>query len=124
MAVHGIGFVGMRSDRLDEMVKLFGDVIGVPPERQTGNLPGFRLADGTVLELCGSGDGYHAFFKTGPVVGFRVDDLEATRLKMVEAGIGFIGEVQSADGKSWQHFYCPDGTVAEIIGPHVRPPGK
>ncbi|WP_163269731.1 VOC family protein [Chelativorans alearense] len=121
MAVRGIGFVGMRSVRLDETVRLFRDVIGVPVTRQTGDLVGFRLADGTVLELYGPGDTFHAFFKTGPVVGFRVDDFDATRQAMIAAGVGFIGDVQHADGESWQHFHCPDGTIAEIIGPGAPP---
>ena len=33
------------------------------------------------------------------------------------AGVDFIGDVQHADGVSWQHFHSPDGTVLEIIGP-------
>jgi hypothetical protein len=28
-----------------------------------------------------------------------------------------LGDVQHADGVSWQHFHCPDGTVLEISGP-------
>jgi hypothetical protein len=35
---------------------------------------------------------------------------------MLAAGVTFIGDVQHADGVSWQHFYGPDGTVLEIIG--------
>jgi hypothetical protein len=36
---------------------------------------------------------------------------------MLAAGVNFIGDVQHADGISWQHFYCPDGTILEISGP-------
>ena len=50
MTVQKVGFVGIRSDRLQETVALFRDVIGVPVTRQTNDLVGFRLADGTVLE--------------------------------------------------------------------------
>jgi len=63
MTVLKVGFVGIRSDRLDETVALFRDVIGVPVTRETDDLVGFRLAD------------------------------------------------------SWQHFYCPDGTILEVSGP-------
>jgi catechol 2,3-dioxygenase-like lactoylglutathione lyase family enzyme len=121
MAVRGVGFVGIRSDRLDETVALFRDVIGVPVSRQADDLVGFTLADGTVLELYGPRDRFHAFFTTGPVVGFRVDDFDLTRQAMIAAGVPFIGDIQHADGQSWQHFRCPDGTVAEIIGPGVQP---
>jgi catechol 2,3-dioxygenase-like lactoylglutathione lyase family enzyme len=117
MTVLKVGFVGIRSDRLDETVALFRDVIGVPVTRQTDDLVGFRFADGTVLELYGPADEFHAFFTTGPVVAFRVDDFDVTHRAMLAAGVDFIGDVQHADGVSWQHFHCPDGTVLEISGP-------
>ena len=121
MTIRAIGFVGMRSDRLDETVRLFRDVIGVSVVRQADDLVGFTLADGAVLELYGPRDEFHRFFTTGPVVGFRADDFDATRQAMIVAGISFIGEIQHVDGVSWQHFYCPDGTIAEIIGPGTEP---
>jgi catechol 2,3-dioxygenase-like lactoylglutathione lyase family enzyme len=117
MTVRGVGFVGVRAERLDDLVRLFRDVIGVPVVREEADLVGFALADGTVLELYGPGDTFHSFFTTGPVVGFRVDDFDATHAAMETAGVNFIGDVQQAAGMKWQHFHCPDGTVAEIIGP-------
>ena len=117
MTVLKVGFVGIRSDRLDETVALFRDIIGVPVTRQTDDLVGFRLADGTVLELYGQANEFHAFFTTGPVVAFRVENFDVTSRAMLAAGVDFIGDVQHADGVSWQHFHCPDGTVLEIIGP-------
>jgi len=33
------------------------------------------------------------------------------------------GAIQHGDGVSWQHFRCPDGTVAEIAGPGNAPAG-
>jgi hypothetical protein len=78
--------------------------MGVPVTRQTDDLVGFRLADGTVLELYGPTNEFHAFFTTGPVVAFRVDNFDVTRPAMLAAGINFIG-------------YCPDGMILEISGP-------
>jgi catechol 2,3-dioxygenase-like lactoylglutathione lyase family enzyme len=120
MTVLKVGFVGIRSDRLRETVALFRDVIGVQVTRQTDDLVGFRLADGAVLELYAPANEFHAFFTTGPVVAFQVDNFDATRRAMLAAGVNFIGDVQHADGVSWQHFRCPNGTVLEIIGPGDR----
>ena len=72
MTIRAIGFVGMRSDRLNETVKLFRDVIGASVVRQADDLVGFALADGAVLELYGPRDEFHSFFTTGPVVGFEL----------------------------------------------------
>ena len=109
--------MGMRSDRFAETVRLFRDIIGVPVTRQTTDMTGFRFGDGTVLEIYGPADDFHSFFTTGPVVGFRVGDFDATCAAMLAAKVEFIGAIQHADGVSWQHFCCPDGTVSEIIGP-------
>jgi catechol 2,3-dioxygenase-like lactoylglutathione lyase family enzyme len=116
MTVMRVDFVGIRTDRLDETVALFRDVLGVSVKRQVDDLVGFELADGTILELYGPANEFHSFFRTGPVVAFRVDDFAVARQAMLAAGVKFIGDVQHADGDSWQHFYSPDGTVLEIIG--------
>jgi len=116
-----VAFVGMRSDRFTETVRLFRDIIGVQVARQAPDMTGFRLGDGTVLEIYGPADDFHSFFTTGPVVGFGVGDFDATRAAMLAAKVEFIGAIQHAGGVSWQHFRCPDGTVAEIIGPGKAP---
>ncbi len=112
-----IDFVGMRTNRLDETVALFRDVLGIPPTRQTDGLVGFRLRDETIVEIYGETDKFHSFFTTGPVVAFQVENFELTCQAMLKAGITFIGDAQSSDRKTWQHFYAPDGTVLEISGP-------
>jgi catechol 2,3-dioxygenase-like lactoylglutathione lyase family enzyme len=117
MTVLKVDFVGIRTNRLDETVALFRDVLGVQVARETDDSVRFRLADNTILELYGPGDEFHAFFATGPVVAFRVEDFAIARQTMVSAGIEFIGEIQTADGVSWQHFTSPDGTILELIGP-------
>jgi catechol 2,3-dioxygenase-like lactoylglutathione lyase family enzyme len=116
MTVLKVDFVGIRTDRLDETVALFRDVLDVHVARQSDEAVRFRLADNTLLELYGPRDEFHAFFNTGPVVAFRVDDFAVARQAMADAGVKFIGEVQTADGVSWQHFYCPDGAILELIG--------
>jgi hypothetical protein len=117
MSIQGIGFVGLRSSEFDATVRIFRDIIGLVPAREATDLAGFRLADGTLLEIYGPTDEFHEFFRTGPVVGFRVERFDDTRARLIAAGIRFIGDPQHADGTSWQHFSLPDGTIAEIIGP-------
>ncbi|MBV8105971.1 MAG: VOC family protein [Hyphomicrobiales bacterium] len=117
MTVLKVDFVGIRTSRLDETVALFRDVLGVRVAGQSDDSVRFRLADNTLLELYGPGDEFHAFFATGPVVAFRVNDFAIARQVMADAGVEFIGEIQTADGVSWQDFYSPDGTILELIGP-------
>jgi catechol 2,3-dioxygenase-like lactoylglutathione lyase family enzyme len=61
MPVQRVDFVGIRTDRLNETVALFRDVLSIPVTRKTDGLVGFRLADGTTLELYGPSEDFHTF---------------------------------------------------------------
>jgi hypothetical protein len=113
MAVLEVDLVGIRTERLYWTVSLIRDCPCVPVARQTEDLVGSMLADGTAVELYSPSNEFHTFFATGPVVALRVDDFDATR----RAGVDFIGEAQPANDVTWQYFRCPDGKILEISGP-------
>lgn len=113
----GIGFVGFRTDRLDEMVALFRDQIGLEVIREGPGATWFRLGDDAELHVYADFDPDHAFFTTGPVVGLRVEDVEATRARLEADGIEMLTEIERTREAMWCHFRAPDGTVLEIVGP-------
>jgi catechol 2,3-dioxygenase-like lactoylglutathione lyase family enzyme len=115
MDVKGLTWLGLRNDRFDEMVTFFRDVMGMTPIRDEAQIAGFQMSDGTQLELYRPEEEFHAIFTTGPVVAFRVGDVDAARVTMEAAGIEFIGPIQRAGKTSWNHFRAPDGTVFEIL---------
>lgn len=112
----GIGFIGFRTDRFEEMVRLFRDLIGLAVVRQAPGATWFRLGTDAELHVYADTDPDHAFFTTGPVVGLRVDDVDATRAVMEAAGLEMLTEIERTDTAAWCHFRAPDGTVLEIIG--------
>ena len=115
MHVKGLTWLGLRTQQFEEMVKFFRNVMGMKPIREEPEIAGFQLTDGTQVELYRSEEAFHAFFTTGPVVAFRVEDVDAARATMEAAGIEFIGPIQRAGKTSWSHFLAPDGTVFEIL---------
>jgi hypothetical protein len=90
--------------------------MGLEQARAGRDVAGFRFPDGTEMEVWRPENGFHSFFGTGPVVGFRVDDVKAARSRMEAEGVEFIGPVQRSEGVAWSHFKGPDGNVYEIIG--------
>jgi catechol 2,3-dioxygenase-like lactoylglutathione lyase family enzyme len=116
MKVTGIAFIGIRTDRFEQMRHFLGDVMGMEIIRDESDTAGFGF-DGTSVELYSSADEFHTFFGSGPVVGFRVDDFDEAHDELTGAGIEFIGELQHQDGVSWHHFRGPDGNTYEIVGP-------
>jgi catechol 2,3-dioxygenase-like lactoylglutathione lyase family enzyme len=115
MHVKGLTWLGLRTTQFEEMVTFFRDVMGMQPIRDEPEIAGFQLANGTQVELYDFEEEFHAFFTTGPVVAFLVDDVDATRASMEAVGIEFIGPIQRAGKTSWNHFRAPDGTVLEIL---------
>jgi catechol 2,3-dioxygenase-like lactoylglutathione lyase family enzyme len=113
----GVGFVGLRTDRFAAMVALFRDIIGLEIIREAPGATWFRLGDEAELHVYADTDPDHAFFTTGPVVGLRVDDVEATRARLEAAGAEMLTDIERTPTAAWCHFRAPDGTVMEIIGP-------
>ena len=113
----GIGFIGLRTDRFDEMVELFRDLLGLSVVRDAPGAAWFRLGAHAELHVYAETDPDHAFFTTGPVVGLRVADVDEMRSQLEAAGVEMITDVERTDTSAWCHFRAPDGTVLEIIGP-------
>ncbi|MGH2401662.1 MAG: VOC family protein [Candidatus Limnocylindria bacterium] len=113
----GIGFIGFRTDRFEEMVAVFRDLIGLAVVREAPGATWFRLGADAELHVYADTDPDHAFFTTGPVVGLRVEDVDATRAAMVAAGLEMLTDIERTESAVWCHFRAPDGTVLEIIGP-------
>lgn len=113
--VHSVRFVGVRTDAFEAMTALYRDLLGAEPLATDDASARFRAADGASIDVYPNDDPDHAFFGSGPVVGFRVADFAATRARMVAAGIAFVGEPQRDAGAIWNHFVAPDGNVYEII---------
>jgi catechol 2,3-dioxygenase-like lactoylglutathione lyase family enzyme len=117
MKVLGVSFLGIRTEQFAATARFFTEIMGLPLTRGEPDVAGFRLGERTTLEVYGPGDTFHAFFGSGPVVGFRVEDFDSAYVEMQAAGIAFIGPPQHEGGASWSHFRGPDGNVYEIAGP-------
>lgn len=116
-AASGVGFIGVRTDRFEDMVALFRDRIGLSILREAPGATWFRLGSDAELHVYASTDPDHAFFTTGPVVGLRVADVDATRAALQADGLEMLTEIERTAAAAWCHFRAPDGTVLEIIGP-------
>ena len=99
------------------MVVLFRDRIGLPVMREGPGAAWFRLGDDAELHVYADTDADHAFFTTGPVLGLRVADVDATRAALEADGLEMLTEIERTDDAAWCHFRAPDGTVMEVIGP-------
>ena len=117
--IEGLVWLGTRTDHFTELVTFYRDAMGLELDHVEPYFAVFKLSDGSKVEVFGPSDEEHLHFDTGPVGGFRVADIEATRSQLESAGAEFIGPVHHSEptGEAWTHFRAPDGNIYELVGP-------
>jgi catechol 2,3-dioxygenase-like lactoylglutathione lyase family enzyme len=121
MKVKGIIWLGTRTPKLDAMLHLFQNVMGI---KLTRHEPGFVVMDlpnGDKVELFGEESSYNKEF-THPVAGFLVDDIDSARAELEAAGIEFPGPIERMEnGYAWSHFRAPDGFLYDLTYDPAHP---
>lgn len=126
MRVTHVCFVGTRTVRFDETVRLFRDVLGMTTAFENPGWSGFKLSTGNrdFVEVFSTADRDERLFPheagSGPLVAFAVDDLPSARDELIAAGVELLGDIVWADalsedpasaGFGWCFFKGPDGHV-------------
>ena len=114
MKLRDIVWTGVQTERFDEMSAFVRALAGSDPAITEPGFALWALPSGDLVELFAPG--HKPTFGAGPVVGFLVEDLEASRRDIEAAG----GEVVSSygpneDGYATYHFRAPDGNIYEIV---------
>lgn len=124
MKALGLVWMGIPTERFEPTVAFFRDVMGLEEERLEGDFAILRLPGGEAVEVFGPSHAGQDQFATGPIVGFRVEDVRGAREEMEAAGVEFVGPVHAGEGgAAWSHFRGPDGKTYEIVQlPDGEPP--
>jgi predicted enzyme related to lactoylglutathione lyase len=111
MRVHGVVWVGTRTDAFDETVSFFRDILGVEFGFPAPDFAWSSMPNTSQLEIFGPSDRDHTHFTTGPVPEFLVDDLPSAIDELRAAGVAILGEPVVRGDEGWLHFRAPDGNV-------------
>lgn len=112
----GLAWLGIPTERFEPTVAFFRDVLGLEVEILEEDFAKLRLPGGDAVEVFGPSRAGQEQFAAGPVVGFRVEDVQDAREEMEAAGIEFIGPIHTGEGGgAWSHFRGPNDTTYEIV---------
>lgn len=121
MELKGLVWVGTATDKYEETVRFFTEIMGLSVFHRGEDLSILRLPTGEWVEVFGPGHEHHDEFSTGPVVEFLVDDVAAARAELEERGVDFLHETHSWEDYTWAHFRGPDGNIYGITsGPYEK----
>jgi lactoylglutathione lyase len=119
MQVKGLVWAGTATERFEETVAFFRDVLGLSVFHESEHLSVLRTPGGEWVEVFGPRHEHFAEFDTGPVVEFLVDDLEAARSELEGRGVRFLHDSHTWGDYGWAHFRGPDGKIYGITsGPY------
>ena len=125
MRVHGVVWVGTRTEAYAETFAFFRDVLGLPLTEPEPEFGWSRMPDSSQFEIFGPSDSEHRHFTTGPVPEFLVDDLPAALDELRSANVEILGEPHLEGTDGWLHFRAPDGNVYGLTASasYSRPEG-
>lgn len=111
--VLGISWVGIGSDRYDETLHLFRDVLGLQVTDGAERQALLTVAPGQMMEIFGH-DGPGKSRNTPPAIGLEVDDFAAACAALKAAEVELEGDPGEWEGHRWQYFRTPDGYLFSI----------
>jgi catechol 2,3-dioxygenase-like lactoylglutathione lyase family enzyme len=114
-----LGWLGVRTDKFDEMVSMLRDVLGLSLQLETPGRAMFKFDNGDPVDIFDLTLPQYSHFTTGPVVGFVVDNVEQAAIELARLGLE-VGEVKRGDGFVWAHFRGPDGNLYEVQGTELQ----
>jgi catechol 2,3-dioxygenase-like lactoylglutathione lyase family enzyme len=118
MVVKGIRWLGVRTDRYDQMRAFATETLGLQLVSESVDFLVTRASNGDLFEVFGPrGERPSWQFSTNPVVaGFLVDDIETACSELAsDPAVELLGDLQVLEnGYAWQHFKAPDGYVYEL----------
>lgn len=116
MKVKSIRWIGTRTDKFDEMVAFYKEVLKLPQSYSEKGFAAFDLPNGDRAEVFALDYPDHSHFTTGPVGGFEVEDIESAKKEMEDKGIEFLSPIEGTKSR-WAHFRGPDENVYELTQP-------
>jgi predicted enzyme related to lactoylglutathione lyase len=115
--VRRLCWLGIRTAEYDRMVTFLRDVFGMSIEFEGSTTTELSLPSGDRVQVFGPGDPYYGLFDRlahGPVALFEVDDVDAARRELEQAGIEVIGSTERDEAWRWINFVAPDGNLYEL----------
>jgi catechol 2,3-dioxygenase-like lactoylglutathione lyase family enzyme len=109
-------WVGLSTENFEATSRFLRETLALRVEEATEDLTVCTLPDGSAMEVFRRGTPMdHPHFRTGPVLGFRVDDIDRAMTTLQDRGVSFLQSRRRSWG-GWAHFRAPDGCVYEIKG--------
>jgi predicted enzyme related to lactoylglutathione lyase len=113
--ITGVDFVAVPAQDIDESVRFYGTVLGLPFVKQWGDMPGHEFQAGNltlaVMEPTAFGQEFRAH---GLPIELQVEDVDAARAHLESKGVKFVSETMDSGVCHQAIFVDPAGNSLAI----------
>jgi predicted enzyme related to lactoylglutathione lyase len=113
--ITGVDFVSVPARDFEESVHFYGTVLGLPPVKRWGDMPGAEFQAGNltlaVMEPTAFGQELRPH---GLPIALQVDDVAAAREHLESQGVSFLGDTIDSGFCHQAIFVDPAGNVLDL----------
>jgi predicted enzyme related to lactoylglutathione lyase len=116
--ITGVDFVTIPAKDIDESVRFYGTVLGLPFVKQWGDMPGHEFQAGNLTLAVMDPTAFGQEFRPhGLPIALQVDDVEAARANLEAQGVEFVSDNMDSGVCHQAIFRDPAGNA---LGIHHR----
>jgi predicted enzyme related to lactoylglutathione lyase len=113
--ITGVDFVCVPARDFEESVRFYGTVLGLPPVKRWGDMPGAEFQAGNLTIAVMEPTAFGQEFRPHAVpLAFKVDDVPAAREHLEAQGVKFLGEVIDSGVCLQAIFLDPAGNTLDL----------
>ena len=122
--VTGVDFVTIPAKDIDESVRFYGTVLGLPFVKQCGDMPGHEFQAGNLTLAVMDPTAFGQEFRPHSLpIALQVDDVEAARANLEAQGVEFITDNMDSGVCHQAIFRDPAGNALGIHHRYAPKPG-
>jgi catechol 2,3-dioxygenase-like lactoylglutathione lyase family enzyme len=114
-SITGVDFVTVPAKDFEESVHFYGTVLGLPPVKRWGDMPGAEFQAGqltlAVMDPTAFGQEFH---RHSLPIAFQVDDVAAARAELEAKGVEFVSDMIDSGFCHQAIFRDPAGNALDL----------
>jgi predicted enzyme related to lactoylglutathione lyase len=115
LSVTGVDFVAVPAKDIDESMRFYGEVLGLPFVKRWGSMPAAEFQAGNLTLAVMDPTAFGMEFKPhGMPIALQVDDVAAARAALEAKGVEFRGEVLDSGVCLQAFFLDPAGNALDL----------
>jgi predicted enzyme related to lactoylglutathione lyase len=122
--ITGVDFITIPAKDFEESVHFYGTVLGLPPVKRWGSMPGAEFQAGNLTLAVMEPTAFGQEFRThGLPIAFQVDDVAAAREQLEAQGVKFVADTMDSGVCHQAIFLDPAGNSLNLHHRYAPKPG-